>query len=1206
MPAGSGQVFASAVAPVKGTKKKRPRTSRVGTGAAAQQPSSTTTTTTTTSLPAPSTVGGQSTLDAAESAASTLEEADKATQRAEDFMAVMEQQQSNDNRSSHTETDAMNAASTSKHTAPSSRPPLSSSSSSSSARPPKPPSTTSAQDEDEDGILLKAKAAAEAAQKLEQQSKPRTWVGGLFRTGTRSGTGVSRMAGGTLTGGSHKAPRQPSIGSNSSSHSGATPTGYNNNNSAAAAPPAIPSTILSSSSSTIEPQPTSSTQVSSSSGKQQATREMETPAERLQREQEEVQRNMAERQKQRLEILEQQGEPRMDGDVTSSSSSSYSYQPVDLTNNTTTTTTTFSSSPAKGGPIEVIPVPKPPSATAFSTNTKTAASSFSFLSTPSTIQGVSPVSRKVQHNENTPRGRFDKMMESFRTKVELSMEQVKRLRQHKTGLLEERFHAKAKERLAVSKKEQAEAQQMAAVEAEDFDLADRMNTLLDHVESERLEQVRILENIGRALQQLQEQKQSTVAAVTACFVEIQESLHAFAKEQGSQDSNQATDSLKKFEQISKQMSAEHERLQQYWKHLDRDSELVKAERQELEDAISEQAGGFETLRDQARERVKVVEQEMDDLRQELDAKQREVARLRTEAAGHDEAVLKVRVKFSRQLGRVQQKEMTLEDNREEWQTEQTTLRHQKEAHEQLVAQHQEAMLERNSLLDLLHQEVDMAETFQSIVAKEIGFDILGEDDDDDQKTKQREEAGDNTEEGKDEEGQQQDAKVVDCEAAVIEAKEVLQATETSLEALEGEQRRIEEKLPQLEELKNSAAAKRDFRAAGKYNKEIKESQSRLQELQTREVVQAQERCQAAHRELEQREAELAQEQAKAAERERQVAMTNMQRLAQHMARLQATLQAVCGGTTSNNNGDAKTYTIQSVGAHVLEAQMEALRLEGETYGEKYGGWEKLLEEAGLSETTKEEPNHETANKNGEDTIETSTEEHSTDPSQKADAMKRFRELTARLEETNVATEAAVAEEDYEKAAKLDETMQDLLKEIQALGLTDDEMALALATEAPADSSVAPEAEVRADEGPTDETKNDEEAKEEKDEVSMALPEEPSEIPAKEKADTTEKEKEEENESPQPADTDQADVQETEEEDDDDDQKEEESTDEAVVTNNVSSTSGDKKEEEEEDQVGNQDKEEIPVVNGTGGDEAPPRQDEAKTDVDEPTITLNVP
>jgi hypothetical protein len=99
-----------------------------------------------------------------------------------------------------------------------------------------------------------------------------------------------------------------------------------------------------------------------------------------------------------------------------------------------------------------------------------------------------------------------------------------------------------------------------------------------------------------------------------------------------------------------------------------------------------------------------------------------VAALRTEAAGHEDAVLKVRIKFSRQLGRVQNKEMAIQDNREEWELEQHTLTQQKEAHDEQMAQHSQALIERDSLLYALHKEVEMADTFQSFVGKEIGLD----------------------------------------------------------------------------------------------------------------------------------------------------------------------------------------------------------------------------------------------------------------------------------------------------------------------------------------------------------------------------------------------------------------------------------------------------------------------------------------------------
>ena len=71
-----------------------------------------------------------------------------------------------------------------------------------------------------------------------------------------------------------------------------------------------------------------------------------------------------------------------------------------------------------------------------------------------------------------------------------------------------------------------------------------------------------------------------------------------------------------------------------------------------------------------------------------------------------------------------------------------------------------------------------------------------------------------------------------------------------------------------------------------------------------------------------------------------------------------------------------------------------------------------------------------------------------DEESKADKMKRFRDLTRRLQEAEDAINAAIAEEDFDKAAELDDTLQILMTEVQSISLTDEEMDAALAGDFP--------------------------------------------------------------------------------------------------------------------------------------------------------------
>jgi predicted nucleic acid-binding Zn-ribbon protein len=76
-----------------------------------------------------------------------------------------------------------------------------------------------------------------------------------------------------------------------------------------------------------------------------------------------------------------------------------------------------------------------------------------------------------------------------------------------------------------------------------------------------------------------------------------------------------------------------------------------------------------------------VQKEIDELRKLLEKKQKEAADLRTEMFGFEDSISRVRVKFSRQLTRVDKKERALKESRSEWELEDATHKKQKEAHE---------------------------------------------------------------------------------------------------------------------------------------------------------------------------------------------------------------------------------------------------------------------------------------------------------------------------------------------------------------------------------------------------------------------------------------------------------------------------------------------------------------------------------------------
>ena len=79
------------------------------------------------------------------------------------------------------------------------------------------------------------------------------------------------------------------------------------------------------------------------------------------------------------------------------------------------------------------------------------------------------------------------MLQTFRQNVETSMAKVTQLRQQRSKLVEERHRALTQERLATQQLELTEQQLTAAVDAEDFELADQLGSVVETHQKEKEE-----------------------------------------------------------------------------------------------------------------------------------------------------------------------------------------------------------------------------------------------------------------------------------------------------------------------------------------------------------------------------------------------------------------------------------------------------------------------------------------------------------------------------------------------------------------------------------------------------------------------------------------------------------------------------------------------------------------------------------------------
>jgi len=408
-----------------------------------------------------------------------------------------------------------------------------------------------------------------------------------------------------------------------------------------------------------------------------------------------------------------------------------------------------------------------------------------------------------------------------------------------------------------------------------------------------------------------------------------------------------------------------------------------------------------------------VEEEIEVLRRQLEAKEATASSLRAEVEGHENDIYKIRDKFSRQLGRVERKEASVKENRYEWEKEKISHDTAKVAHDNEVEAHHDALVAHDALMEKLRKEITLADAFRVIVATEVVFEKSADQD--------LESDGDFA---------QLQADVVKSEAAVSEGKQILKAADAALNDLKEERDTLMKQIPLLEERKTTAAEHRDYKAAGKASKQIKDATARLKECQEELSGEARDRKDAALGELVKLEEDLKAKQAVLNEQEKEAGKAAMEKVAAKIRRLAETKNSVCGGAMD-------ACGIQAVGAYVLNGQVEALMREGSAYGEKFGGWDVIaeeLKEAGVFDSTGATS---WANKNGS-TGDVSPGGRPADEVN-PEVIAKFRNATRRLQEVEEAIDAAVARDDFEAAEELNEELEEIKVEWEAIDLTEAEI-----------------------------------------------------------------------------------------------------------------------------------------------------------------------
>lgn len=438
-------------------------------------------------------------------------------------------------------------------------------------------------------------------------------------------------------------------------------------------------------------------------------------------------------------------------------------------------------------------------------------------------------------------------------------------------------------------------------------------------------------------------------------------------------------------------------------------------------------------------KLEEVNETIDELRKQLAEAEAEATELNTEITSYNQSMQNVKSKYSRQLGRLEKKSKSVKEHRADWASEMESIEKARGAHETVVAAHSEEMVTRENLIDDIKSESKTAKDLEDIVSS--AFDETDAED-----------GAVNGEEGDD--TSELDGEVLKYEAVVNEANQNVLVAETNIANLKEELSAIELRVPILEDLKKSAASRRDFKAAGKASKEIKDSLARKELCEAELAGDAMEREQFAKDELEKVTALLEKKKTIADERGKEAGLKQMDRLREKIMELKSILKRFVNSVDGSSE-DEDAINVSCVGAFVIESQICVLEAEGSALGEKYGGWEETSSD---NESVQSAPSFDSANDDEDDNSPKIVIDKS--------ILERYISLRNEMKELEGDIEDAAGQEDYEKAAKLEEQAQFVRDEFEDAGFSSKKFEQALKNFIPSankDDDDSPETEKVIDE-----------------------------------------------------------------------------------------------------------------------------------------------
>lgn len=363
-------------------------------------------------------------------------------------------------------------------------------------------------------------------------------------------------------------------------------------------------------------------------------------------------------------------------------------------------------------------------------------------------------------------------------------------------------------------KEKVREQERLA-EAEEYELADELNSSVERLKQEMALRAAALRDLALEVDRAEREMGVRRVERLRAAEDVARWLNAFETAQRDALKTASRDATQRREAAVRRVEAEAERLSMERAHVERDAAHVAEEFDRMEKLIEAQTAGDAERRDELARDKAAKEAEIDELKMRLAAATAERDSINVELEETDAKISTARAKFERQLQRLEQRDAMVKASAADCDAELGALDKEKAAIETAAVEAKSMAAQRSRVADAASVELDVARrlaaaasVWQQEPSQEQADDKDGENPADDDASLEAE-------------LQALRVTVAEAEETAHEATGNRRELESKRTALLAERASIDERIPQLEASKKAAASARQYKEAGALAKEVK-------------------------------------------------------------------------------------------------------------------------------------------------------------------------------------------------------------------------------------------------------------------------------------------------------------------------------------------------------------------------------------------------